>query len=346
MLLSRCHQRIQPLEVFNQSARFLSTTRTHQCKASTSKEGSSVMGTRSDMKVSDVKSTLGQKAKSAIFSGRDVPMNTNFANERNIRDYDPEFPLEEIIKDAPRLMKQEAKLLKEELSSTKITFEKKELLEDLGAVRHNEARIEWKFDTPEALSKWFTGCDSDWNEGFSKVQLVPTDNKTVLFKGKISTEIIKDGRIERAGWASMKLHDRKFLNRKKYHADWRNFSHLLIKCRGDGRSYKVMLHAPGAVDMTWGDSYSYPLHTRGGPYWQYEKIPFSKFFLTVSGRIQDKQNKVVVEEVSSIGIVLMDRIDGEFQLELDYIGVYNDHTHLENFAYETYVLPLWNTHGI
>lgn len=42
----------------------------------------------------------------------------------------------------------------------------------------------------------------------------------------------------------------------------------------------------------------------------------------------------------------MDRIDGDFRLELDYIGVYNDHTHLEDFAYETYVLPLWNTDGI
>ncbi|ETN69156.1 hypothetical protein NECAME_05373 [Necator americanus] len=106
-----------------------------------------------------------------------------------------------------------------------------------------------------------------------------------------------------------------------------------------------MLHAPLAIDMTWGDSFSYPLHTHGGPYWQYEKIPFSRFFHTVAGRIQDKQYRVHLDDVSSLGIVLMDRIDGDFQLELDYIGVYNDRSHLEEFAYETYTLPLFSTHG-
>ncbi|KAK6013687.1 Complex I intermediate-associated protein 30 [Ostertagia ostertagi] len=321
MLLIRCHQRIHPLELFNQSARLLSATRSHQCKASTSKQ-SAVMGTRSDLKVSDVESKVGEKKKRRLFGPRDVPININFPNEKGIPDdlYDTDIPVEEILKDAPRLLKKQAELLKEELSSTEITFEKKELVEDMVGVRHNEARVEWRFDTPEALSKWNTGCDSDWKEGYSTVQFVPTDNNTALFKGKICTEIVKDGRVERAGWASIKLEDRKFLNRKKFLWKWRNFSHLLIKCRGDGRSYKIMLHAPQTIDMTWGDSYSYPLHTRGGPYWQYEKIPFSKFFLTVAGRIQDKQNRVFLEEVSSLGIVLMDRIDGEFQLELDYIG--------------------------
>ncbi|PIO77640.1 Complex I intermediate-associated protein 30 [Teladorsagia circumcincta] len=223
------------------------------------------MGTRSDIKVSDVESKLGEKKKRRLFGGRDVPINLNFPNEKGIPGYDAEFPIEEILKDTPRLMKEQAELLKEELSSTEITFEKKELIEDMVGVRHNEALVQWRFDTPE--------------------------------------------------------------------------------CRGDGRSYKIMLHAPKAMDITWGDSYSYPLHTRGGPYWQYEKIPFSKFFHTVAGRIQDKQNRVYLDEVSSLGIVLMDRIDGEFQLELDYIGVYNDQTHFEKFAYETYTLPLWNSHG-
>ncbi|VDL70939.1 unnamed protein product [Nippostrongylus brasiliensis] len=263
-------------------------------------------------------------------------MNTNFPERHRFPGYDKSVPLAEVVKDAPRIMKKQVEV-------------------DVGCLRQDEARIEWKFDTPEvsviikvsfvsilntchyqAISLWRTGCDADWNEGFSSCRFVPTDNNTAIFSGKISTEIIKDGRIERAGWASVKSNDKKAFNRKKYVDRWRNFSHLLIK---------VMLHAPGAIDMTWGDSYSYPLHTRGGPYWQYEKIPFSKFFLTVQGRIQDKQNRVFLNEVSSVGIVLMDRIDGEFKLELDYIGVCNDRSHLEQFAYETYTLPLFNTHG-
>jgi hypothetical protein len=43
---------------------------------------------------------------------------------------------------------------------------------------------------------------------------------------------------------------------------------------------------------------------------------------------------------SSVGIVLMDRIDGPFQLELAYIGVCHDHSHMEHFAYEQYSTPI------
>jgi NADH dehydrogenase [ubiquinone] 1 alpha subcomplex assembly factor 1 len=128
--------------------------------------------------------------------------------------------------------------------------------------------------------------------------------------------------------------------RKKYLDQWKHYSHFLIKCRGDGRWYKLMLYSPTAVDVTWGDCHGYPLHTHGGPYWQYEKVPFSRFFHTIWGRVQDKQEAVRPSYVNSIGIVIMDRVDGEFQLEIDFIGVCNDTTHREKFAYEQYVTPV------
>jgi NADH dehydrogenase [ubiquinone] 1 alpha subcomplex assembly factor 1 len=103
-----------------------------------------------------------------------------------------------------------------------------------------------------------------------------------------------------------------------------------------------MLYVPGSIDVTWGDTYAYPLHTHGGPYWQYEKIPFSRFLHTVGGRIQDVQKPIIRNHISSVGITLMDRIDGEFQLEIDFIGVYNDRSHEELFAYEQYSIPMFN----
>uniref|UniRef100_A0A1I7YH49 CIA30 domain-containing protein n=1 Tax=Steinernema glaseri TaxID=37863 RepID=A0A1I7YH49_9BILA len=144
----------------------------------------------------------------------------------------------------------------------------------------------------ESMKIWHTGCDSDWNEGYSKCELVRSDRNTAIFKGYLNGALIRDGKVERAGWAAMKSEDRMSFNRKKYLARWTSFSHLLIKCRGDGRSYKVMLYTPGAIDITWGDSFAYPLHTHGGPYWQYEKIPFSRFLHTVAGRIQDGQYRI------------------------------------------------------
>lgn len=42
----------------------------------------------------------------------------------------------------------------------------------------------------------------------------------------------------------------------------------------------------------------------------------------------------------------MDRIDGDFALEVDWIGVYNDRSHIEKFAYENYISPILNPIGI
>ena len=42
----------------------------------------------------------------------------------------------------------------------------------------------------------------------------------------------------------------------------------------------------------------------------------------------------------------MDRIDGPYRLEIDYIGVVNDNTHSEYFAYEGYTMPVPFTSGM
>ncbi|MFH4976940.1 hypothetical protein AB6A40_003649 [Gnathostoma spinigerum] len=284
------------------------------------------------------------KERVSIFGNRNVPTSLGFPNKKGVVGYDPEMPLSEMIAEMPGAIAEHSKLFVKEYVEA-FSIEDKELLENIGHLHHNEARADITFDTPERLKLWRTGADSDWNAGYSKCEFVPTDRKTAVFRGNIDTRIVKDGKLERAGWAAIKLEDRRAFLRKKYFDRWQSFTHLLIKCRGDGRSYKVMLYAPGALDVTWGDSFSYPLHTHGGPYWQYEKIPFSRFIHTVYGRIQDKQYPPHLGDVSSLGIVLMDRIDGKFCLELDFIGVVNDTTHLEKHAYESYVIRLFNPSG-
>lgn len=39
----------------------------------------------------------------------------------------------------------------------------------------------------------------------------------------------------------------------------------------------------------------------------------------------------------------MDRQSGPFRLEIEFIGVVQDYTHKEKFAYEAYSLPIYNT---
>lgn len=52
------------------------------------------------------------------------------------------------------------------------------------------------------------------------------------------------------------------------------------------------------------------------------QIPFSKFILGSKGRIQDKQTRMRLDKVTHFGISCGDKINGVFNLEIEYIGKY------------------------
>lgn len=51
------------------------------------------------------------------------------------------------------------------------------------------------------------------------------------------------------------------------------------------------------------------------------------------------QFPVPLNRIASIGITLAERAPGPFALEIDYIGLVNDISHKEEFAYEMYKIP-------
>lgn len=69
------------------------------------------------------------------------------------------------------------------------------------------------------------------------------------------------------------------------------------------------------------------------------QIPFSRFFFTSKGRIQDKQSAIPKTHISNFGITISERVPGPFYLEIDYIGLEYDPSHTEEFAYEMYTIP-------
>ncbi|VDK78884.1 unnamed protein product [Onchocerca ochengi] len=289
--------------------------------------------------VTELRGKLEKKVRSLFRREVVEPNNLTYPNKYMRPDFDPQVELKDVVEEMPGFLWNNAMEVAKEMKGH-FGICKPKMLEDLGNLRNGQFRKDISFKTLESFKFWRCGADSDSNEGLSKCEFVPTDRKTALFRGRLSTELIKDGRIERAGWAAIKFEERGPFLKKRYFSKWSNYSHFLIKCRGDGRTYKISLNSPLLFDITWGDAHSYYLHTHGGPYWQYEAIPFSKFIHTVRNRIMDKQYPIKNINVSSLLIMLMDRIDGDFSLEIDYIGVVHDRSHLEEHSYEAYQLPI------
>lgn len=197
----------------------------------------------------------------------------------------------------------------------------------------------WILKSEDDLEEWIVTSDQDHKEGYSSGSLTLSQTGHGLFSGEITTRVPKDGLVKRSGYVNMRSkRPRKSFKREVY-IDWSLYNMLELRVRGDGRSYLINISTAGYFDITWNDIYTYVLYTRGGPHWQVTRIPFSKFFLNSKGRVQDKQNSIPLQRVVSVGISAGDRIDAPFRLEIDYIGVYSDPDHTEEFAYEMYKLP-------
>jgi len=295
-------------------------------------------------------SSIVKRAKGLWGADARTPSATSLSvpNDRGIEGlHDREVDFNEVLKRAPGYFVENVKQLWHESGPKFPGFhaEQPDIHRRSRGTTHGETIVQYDFKSDENFKKWIRGADSDWNEGYSKCELYRSDRNTAIFQGTLSSKLVKDGKMKRAGWCSMKTIDRAAFNWRVRYDEWGDYSHFLIKVRGDGRMYKIMLWVQEFVDVSWGCSYSYPLHTHGGPYWQYERIPFSKFFLTFSMRIQDDQRKVDRFRINAISIVLMDKIEGDFKLEIDFMGATHDMTHKEKFAYEKYQLPVFTTHG-
>ncbi|GFT68755.1 complex I intermediate-associated protein 30, mitochondrial [Nephila pilipes] len=190
----------------------------------------------------------------------------------------------------------------------------------------------------DCLQKWRIGSDKIHNEGNSEFSFEVNDRGKGVFHGFIDTNPPKDGKNRFAGYCGIKSVKKKKSFLRDDWFDWTAFTHLEMRIRGDGRNYMVNLGLGMYYDVNWFDTFTYVLHTRGGPYWEVIRIPFSKFFLTNKGRIHDRPQPVPLDKVNSVGITSA-TVSGPFHLEIDYIGCHRDESHKEKTAYELYTIP-------
>lgn len=202
--------------------------------------------------------------------------------------------------------------------------------------RKDETKIIWQFNSgPEVRKKWVVTCDSDYGEGYSTAKLELSPSGTAIFSGTINTTTTKDGKTNYTGFCNMSTIPKykAFFRRDVY--DFKAYSHLVMRIRGDGRIYGIILRQKQYHDLTWNDAFQYLAYTTGGPLWQTIKIPFSKFVYCNKGTIQRHQFRAA-PWVSHFGITIADGVNGDFKLEIDYIGVELVSHHFEADVYELY----------
>ncbi|CAL7951120.1 unnamed protein product [Xylocopa violacea] len=175
-----------------------------------------------------------------------------------------------------------------------------------------ELDIVWKFDgTQKSLDQWIVNSDKDYNHGFSIANLELSPSGTGIFHGTLDTRIPKDGQTARSGYCNITSVKKRKSFKRLDNYNW------------------------GPIDIAWYNSSNYVMYTRGGPYWQTVKIPFSKFLFSVKGQINENQLPMSENLVTNFGITIADKKPGPFRLEIDYIGVSFNPDIFERFAYET-----------
>lgn len=206
---------------------------------------------------------------------------------------------------------------------------------------HGDFEYLFKFSSKEDIEKWGISTDKGYEIGKSTAEFKLTQQNTGLFTGYLSNEFDKPEKMKAVytGYANIHslTHYKSFGRVERLNLT--DCTHFLIRLRGDGRSYMMILHTPDIFTLTYTYMHATPLYTRGGPYWQYAKIPLSKFFHVSHGRVSDRQFRVTPRSIKNIGITCMDGVEGPFSLEIDFIGVLKDKESTEDFAYETYRIP-------
>jgi monofunctional biosynthetic peptidoglycan transglycosylase len=91
---------------------------------------------------------------------------------------------------------------------------------------------------------------------------------------------------------------------------------FVIRVRGDGRRYKFTARMDPGFD---GAVYQAGFTTRAGE-WEEHRLPLNQFVPTFRGRVLPGEPPLDPVRVVSVGVLISDRQEGPFRLEIAWIG--------------------------
>ncbi|KAF2397499.1 NADH:ubiquinone oxidoreductase complex I intermediate-associated protein 30 [Trichodelitschia bisporula] len=162
--------------------------------------------------------------------------------------------------------------------------------------------------------------------GFSQcnVDFVPASGSEpahARFHGNISTDLPKDRpEIVRTGYAGWRTLDRKFTLFGKSLWDIDPYSYIALRVKSDGRKYFVNLQTDSIVPT---DLHQHRLFTRKPGGWETVLISLNDFVRTNHGTVVEPQSEILRQKVKSVGISLVDRVPGPFDLCIERVWATN-----------------------
>jgi monofunctional biosynthetic peptidoglycan transglycosylase len=154
------------------------------------------------------------------------------------------------------------------------------------------------FENPSSIQNWISVNDGVMG-GVSKGGFERTERKTLLFTGVLSLE-------NNGGFASIRTESRSM--------DLAGASGIIVKARGDGRTYWVSLRTARQFGAS---SYRSSLPTAKGEFSEI-LIPLSDFKLEAFGQ-QIPGSPLDPASIASVGFTIADKKPGPFELEIEYI---------------------------
>jgi NADH dehydrogenase [ubiquinone] 1 alpha subcomplex assembly factor 1 len=155
------------------------------------------------------------------------------------------------------------------------------------------------FDKPEAAKQWQTINDNVMG-GISEGKCRITKQKTLEFTGNLSLE-------NNGGFASVRS--------KAVILDLDKCEGVILRVRGDGRSFYFNLHVPTAMPAF---SHRAKFDTKKNE-WQEVRIPWKEFRATAFGRELEEESSLDPSKVNAVGFLIGDKKAGPFSLEVEWM---------------------------
>ncbi|NOK64053.1 MAG: hypothetical protein GFH27_549409n27 [Chloroflexi bacterium AL-W] len=96
------------------------------------------------------------------------------------------------------------------------------------------------------------------------------------------------------------------------------YTGVVVRVKGDGKRYQFRLRSNSSFNQV---AYTTGFDTQDDV-WQTVRLPFAEFIPTSFGVVLTDVSSIDPSEIASFGVLISDKQEGEFRLEMDWIGVY------------------------